>query len=303
MSIQRLSLGTVQFGASYGVANQAGLPGVEAVDAILSLALDVGIQSLDTAAAYGLSEERIGSFVRRRGCADAFEFCTKLPVLGEGLTGSALSSVVSRAVESSLRKLSVPYVDEYLVHDSADLRRYGPVLIEALLAQRDRGRVQRVGVSVYGPDELTFLDDYPELDVLQHPLSLLDQRLLADEQLESLHAAGISVHARSVFLQGLLAIPVDSLPTRVSHANEELGRLHDILRDWNLTPMEASLQFVSEAHVDKIVIGVDSPAHLQANLDALERPIPAELFEQLTAAFHEVPTEILDPRTWPEETG
>ncbi len=301
MSIRRLSLGTVQFGVPYGIASQGGLLGTEAVDAILSLALDAGIQSLDTAAAYGLSEERIGNFVRRRGCADAFEFCTKLSELGEGLSGPSLSGAVSRAVESSLRKLSVPYVDQYLVHESADLRRYGGALVEALLAQRDRGRVQRLGVSIYGPEDLELLEEYPELDVVQHPLSVFDQRLLVDGRLEELHGAGTSVHARSIFLQGLLAVPLESLPARAQHTKPKLVELHDILREWQLTPMEASLQFASATKVDKIVIGVDSPAQLEDNLNALARPISADLFEQLTAAFHTISSDTIDPRTWDDE--
>jgi aryl-alcohol dehydrogenase-like predicted oxidoreductase len=298
MTIRRLSLGTVQFGVPYGVANESGLPAAEVVDGILSLALDAGVQSLDTAASYGLAEERIGRFIRRRGCEDSFEICTKFNVLGDGVPDSALAGLVGKAVETSLRKLSVPYVDEYLLHDSSDLRRYGGALVDALLAQRERGRVQRLGVSVYEPDDLVLLEDYPELDIVQHPMSVFDQRLLAADRLGELHAGGYSIHARSLFLQGLLALPPSNLPQHVGHARDMLLELHGILRDWNVTPTEASLQFVCEADVDKIVVGVDSADHLQKNLDTIARRLPAELLVQLSEAFPEVSATIIDPRTW-----
>ena len=303
MSVRRFSLGTVQFGLPYGIASQGGLPAPETVDSILDLALDAGIPSLDTAAAYGVSEQRIGRFIRRRGCDDAFEICTKLPALGECVPETALSGIVAKAVEGSLRRLSVPYIDEYLLHDFKDLDLYGRALIDALLLQQERGRIQRIGVSVYGPDDLVQLERFTELEVVQHPLSLLDQRLLASDTMDILKNSGISVHARSLFLQGLIAIPIASLPDEFEFARQKLLALHSILEEAGLSPMEAALGFARAAPVDKIVVGVDSVAHLQENIDAIATSMPAGLIKQLADSFSDVSTTIIDPRTWPEASA
>lgn len=301
MTIRRLSLGTAQFGTAYGVANKRGLPGIATVDAVLGLALEAGIQSLDTAASYGLSEERIGSFIRRRGCENAFEVCTKMPRIRDDASESELTGIVDSAVETSLRKLSVPYLDEYMLHDSTDLRRHGRAVVDALLEQRELGRVQKIGISAYDSQDLILLKDFPELDVVQHPLSVLDQRLLAGDGLSELHASGVSVHARSLFLQGLLSMSPGSLPPRVSHARDVLQRLYELLRDWNLTPVEASLQFVCRQSVQKIIIGVEDSDQLRGNLDAVAQHIPAELSELselLSEAFRDVSRKVIDPRMW-----
>ncbi|RZK44049.1 MAG: hypothetical protein EOO59_22115 [Hymenobacter sp.] len=73
---QRLALGTAQFGLAYGLNNQTGQPSKTAVAEVLAAAQAAGLTLLDTAAAYGNSEARLGELV---GSNAAFDLLTKLP--------------------------------------------------------------------------------------------------------------------------------------------------------------------------------------------------------------------------------
>ncbi len=77
MLIKKIALGTVQFGMKYGVANRFGQPSKETVFDILRLAHIEGVDTLDTAYAYGTSEEIIGEFISRFG--KGFNIISKAP--------------------------------------------------------------------------------------------------------------------------------------------------------------------------------------------------------------------------------
>ena len=105
MFIHRISLGTAQLGAAYGIANKDGIPSSETVNEILALALNAGVRHIDTAPIYGEAEERIGRFIRDRSVGDSFEICTKLSRLDDDSSSSAITKSVYRSIEASLRKL------------------------------------------------------------------------------------------------------------------------------------------------------------------------------------------------------
>ena len=153
MSISRLTLGTAQLGSRYGIANRLGQPKPDEVDAILRTAFDLEIRSLDTAAEYGESEAAIGRFLRREGRPDGLRICGKLPLLESGLSARALDRAVADAASGSCQRLGAEKIDDYLVHSPANLREYGRTLVAALLRCREAGWVERIGVSVYGPED------------------------------------------------------------------------------------------------------------------------------------------------------
>ena len=292
-AVKRLSLGTAQFGAPYGIASDGNSLSSSMVEQILDTAADIGIAALDTAPAYGSVERRIGEFMQRRQLSGAFEICTKLPALDAEADHSHLATLISDAVEASLRALMIDQIDRYLIHRVADLKHYGRALVDLLCQQRNQGRIRRIGVSVYTPADTSLMRDFPELDVIQHPVNLLDHRFLQRV------TPAAEVHARSVFLQGLFALTPDRLPPSVSHANQSLRALAGLLDEWNLTPVDAALPFVMATGVDRVVIGVDSPEQLRSNMTAAQVQLPDGLFEALISRFTHVPEEVIDPRRWP----
>ena len=181
MSARRLILGTAQFGLSYGISNDSGRVGRDEVAAILSLASAAGVAGLDTAAAYGDSEEVLGSMAASR----PFAITTKtLPVRASTLSRADVGRV-EEAFRRSLRLLNRPAVDALLVHDADDLLvDGGERLWESLERFRREGVAGRIGVSVYDGAQIAAVTAKYPIDVVQLPINALDQRLLADGSLE-----------------------------------------------------------------------------------------------------------------------
>ncbi|HEY5346969.1 MAG TPA: aldo/keto reductase, partial [Rhizomicrobium sp.] len=106
-------------------------------------------------------------------------------------------------------------------------------------------------------------------DAMQVPFSLLDQRLLQDGALAALKDLGVEIHARSIFLQGLLFLAPERLPEKLKHAAPMLARLHARLREANATPLAAALSFArAQENLDYALVGVTSLAELEEILGA-----------------------------------
>ena len=192
-----LALGTVQFGLDYGISNSQGQVNSESIAAILQQAHNADISWLDTAYLYGSAEANLGE----QPLAQQFSIITKLPELTAELTARS-------ALSCSLIRLKRPQVDTVLLHRPEQLLgAQGTKIYKELQTLRDENLCRRIGVSVYTPAELTaILDQFP-IDVVQLPLNVFDQRFYQQGLLQRCQDLGISVHIRSLFLQGLLLMP------------------------------------------------------------------------------------------------
>lgn len=276
---RRLALGTAQFGLDYGITNVQGrMPEAEAAR-VLSAAAAGGIDTLDTAAAYGDAEIVLGTL----GAAQRFRLVTKI-------SGPA-ETLVDAARESARRLGRMP--DTVLLHAPAALAGAdGSAVASALLALRDAGLAGTVGVSVYTPAELEAALRRLRPGLVQLPFNLFDRRFAP--AIARLADAGIEVHARSLFLQGTLLAPAP--PPRLRFAAARFAALHAVLGTHRLTALEACLAAgLSMAGIARLVVGVSNVADLTAILAA--RPPDA-----LPAAFAELACnepDLVDPSRWP----
>lgn len=263
----RLALGTVQFGIPYGVANRNGKVGRDESAAILTLGRSRGIDTLDTAIAYGDSEEQLGVIG-----VSGWRVVTKLPAIPDACRDVA--TWVADSTAQSLRRLQVPRVFGLLLHRPADLLgNQGEPLYRALNDLKDRGLVEKVGFSIYGPEELPVLVEQFPPDLVQAPFSIVDRRLASSGWLDRLSAAGVEVHVRSVFLQGLLLMPAGDRPARFSRWSALLSRWDGWLSERGMTALQASLRFaLSYPRIDRVVVGVENRHQLEAILDASDAP-------------------------------
>ncbi|MGD8323900.1 MAG: aldo/keto reductase [Gammaproteobacteria bacterium] len=298
MPIGRISLGTAQLGMPYGIAGSGSLLNDREVTSILQSAVDHGITALDTAPDYGLAEQRVGAFLRQHDLENEISVTTKLPAIGT-VEARRLEHIVEQRLISSLQRLRCEFVDVYLIHDFADLKRYQKRLVEALLRQRERGRVLDVGVSVYDPDELELVAEYPDLTVVQHPCNLLDRRLLHSDWLARLRANGTKLQIRSILLQGLLAIPSGDIPERMSDARAAVATLQDVLANLAVSLPEAAVAFAVSLDADRVIVAADSAAQLDALLAGIDIELPDGLDDALETMLAELPRAVYDPRTWP----
>lgn len=292
-ALGRIALGTVQFGTAYGVSNRRGRVSVDEVRAILADAAERGVDLLDTAATYGEAEAVLG---RLRPLTDRFRIVTKALPLGEG----GIAAVEACAL-GSLTKLGRSEADGLLVHRASDLRgREGEALWRTLRHLQERGLFRRLGISAYAGDDPLGLAERFAPEIMQLPVSFLDQRLVRGGTLEALAARGIEVHARSVFLQGLVFLDPGRLPTSLAHAGPALAGRARRIAAAGASPLAAGLHFaLRRPEIDRIVVGLTSLAEWRAIAAAAAAPAP-ELDWEALALDDPV---VLDPGKWQSAAG
>ena len=270
--MSRLALGTVQFGLPYGIANQSGQVSRAVANAMLQLALANGIDTLDTAIAYGDSESCLGE-VGTQG----FNVVTKLPALPDSC--SDVSSWVQQQVSASLSRLGSTTVYGLLLHRSEQLLGpNGVSLYQALQKLKDNGQVQKVGVSIYSPSELSALTPRYRFDLVQAPFNLVDQRLHSTGWLHRLKDDDVEIHTRSAFLQGLLLMAEGDMPAKFSPWGELWQTWHRWLADHDISSVQACLAFsLSFPEIDRVVVGADSASQLAQIVSIASKVLQADL--------------------------
>lgn len=265
----RLALGTVQFGLSYGVANRSGRVAPQEVDRIIAAAATAGVRTLDTAIAYGTSESVLGN------CGvTGWEIVTKLPAVPDDC--DEVQTWALKQIEGSLGRLNVDSVHAVLLHRPDQLfGSHGNALLSALSLMQTKGYTKKIGVSIYSPTELNDILALGIFNLVQAPLNILDRRLVDSGWARRLRERGVELHTRSVFLQGLLLMSAVHRPAKFnlwSGIWDEWARWLEIS---GLTPVQACLRYVlSVQEVDRLVVGVDNLEHLQDILSAAAGVLP-----------------------------
>lgn len=252
----KLALGTVQFGIPYGINNTTGIPDQDELNSIFSTAQLNGIQTFDTAIAYGNAEERIRPFL-----FEGAQVISKFP------PASTAHTLAQELVES-LKRLGQNHLYAFMAHDADLLLKQPDLWAELIRLQADKLIIKK-GYSLYHPEQLEKLleaDFIPE--IVQVPYNLLDRRF--GPAMKQLHDMGVEIHIRSVFLQGLYLMELSKLPEKLQAISSELKQLHDLALSENVSMSALALNFATQnPHIDQVVIGVDSSFQLHMNLKVL----------------------------------
>lgn len=284
----RLALGTAQFGLPYGIANQAGQVTRDEGKAILQLAADNGIDTLDTAIAYGESEQRLGEI----GVLD-WQIVSKLPAIPDDCAD--ISQWVAEAVDGSLQRLNVNSLYGLLLHSPQQLlEKNGGQLYRALQQLKQNGLVEKIGISTYAPSELDALCDRFQFDLVQAPFNILDRRLIDTGWLTRLAEQGTELHVRSVFLQGLLLMSPTDRPKEFAPWDQFWSEWDNWLNINNLTPLQACLCYaLSFPPISKVIVGIDSMQQLKEILVASVGVLP-----KIPAALRTSDLDLINPANW-----
>lgn len=249
LQISPLGLGTVKFGRNQGVKypQSFALPSDQEALALLDLAWDLGINLLDTAPAYGESEERLGRLLRQ--CRRDWVIVTKVgEEFHDGVSSFNFSAAAARAsVERSLRRLGVETLDAVLIHSSGDdLAILEQEVLPTLRHLQRAGLIRAVGMS--SKTVVGGLRAVECCDVVMVTYNLSQREELP--VIRAAHTAGKGV----LIKKGLLS-----------------GHLDLLIR---ADPVRASMELIyAEPGVSSIVVGTLNPAHLRANAAAAARAV------------------------------
>jgi len=292
----KLCLGTAQFGMHYGVTNQMGRLKDNQIDLIIESALNNNIFYFDTANAYGNSEIILGNKLINN---QNIKFITKF---NSGVKNSFTEEDINKLennFEKTLKRLKTNNIDSFLMHDPNDMKKNNNhLLINWLHRLKSQGKINRVGVSIYEESDLESIP-LNEIEVIQMPISIYDQRLLKDSFINKLLEKNISIHIRSIFLQGLLLQVSKKWPKHInkSFLNHHIFYEKELLSK-NVSLMDAAISFIKGLNFAELVLfGVTSISEFTAIYESwnCKKSIINKLDFRL---FKWDIEEDIDPRKW-----
>jgi aryl-alcohol dehydrogenase-like predicted oxidoreductase len=251
-----LGIGTVQFGSNYGVSNLAGQTPISEVGRILQAAAKRRTRYLDTAPLYGGSEQALGETLSEN---HRFRIVTKTSKCSNETISPAYVEEMAGVFAQSLAKLRQPAIYGLMLHDALDLLKPGGERIyEQLLQWKSENRVSKIGVSVYSGEDIERILSRFRIDIIQVPINVIDQRLILDGSLIRLKQAGVEIHCRSVFLQGLLLMPLETVPEYFRPILPVLENYHKTLKAHGISLLHGAFAFIrSLKEIDAVICGVN----------------------------------------------
>ncbi|UFJ42525.1 aldo/keto reductase [Brevibacillus humidisoli] len=289
----KVGIGTVQFGMAYGAFNRHGRTTIDEVSSILREAMKWGVSIIDTAPAYGSSEDVLGQCLPD---PHPFFIVTKTPVFQTTVITEEQAQQLKATLMRSLEKLGQSSIYGLLIHHADDLlAEGGQHLYEALQELKYKGLVQKIGVSLYTARQIEVIFSHYQMDLVQVPVNMLDQRLIQGGYLKRLKMCGVEVHARSAFLQGLLLTPPEQLPPYFYRIRHHLREYHRFLQSQGLSSEQAALAFLANLpEIDTIIVGVETAEQMKQNLASVQKHLPTVDWAQ----FAIDDPEMVDPRYW-----
>lgn len=289
----KLALGTVQFGLNYGISNDGGKTPFEEVVKIIDYAESAGIKVLDTAASYGESEKVIGQVTK----SNDFSIVTKVPAFKSHVISDKDIQQIESTFHDSLKKLKRDKIDGIILHDVNDLfKKNGEKIYLKLLKLKEMNLVDKIGFSIYESEQIDKICELYTFDIIQLPINVLDQRLLKNNQLSKLKSLGVEIYARSIFLQGLLLMDLESIPSYFDPIRPTLSKYHKLLQENDMTLLDGAINFIKNIkEIDYLVVGVN-------NLDQLIEINKSSKVESGNEIDYTIFTsdnkEFIDPRRW-----
>lgn len=263
--------------------------------AVVRTAIDLGVNFLDTAEAYG-TEEIVGAAVRSYDRA-------KLVVSTKALLGSSgTAEDVARRVEASLKRLGLDYVDIFHFHavNPAAYEHHRDVLAPALMKLQEQGKVRHIGITETGPNDpeqkmLSRAIQEDPWEVIMLAYSLMNQgarrKIFPTTERRGIGTLLMFV-VRNIFSNA--AYRRDIATRLVEQGLLDVSLLSDgdplgfVVADGAAESItDAAYRYARhEQGVDVVLFGTGNKDHVKANVESILRPpLPPPVIERLHATF------------------
>lgn len=303
--LSAFSLGTVQLGMTYGLGEDKEKPSEEKAFGILDRAMELGVNTLDTANNYGDSEAVIGRWLtkcRQEGKKLPW-VVTKIGPLEHGSFAKLRDDVLYQ-IEGCRKNLGMDTLDCVMIHDFADYDRDRDNVRKVFEELKDTGLIASSGISAYSRHDYSVIAD-SGFDSVQIPLNVFDWSQIENGGLQRLADSGMLVFVRSVFLQGLVFHTPEDLDPRMDFCFPYLRRYLELCEEFRLSPAVLALSFVLSAPgVTTAVLGCDNANQLQSNCSLFDQTVQlsSDQWQLLRQAFCEIDPRVINPGVWYNHT-
>ena len=286
--VKKLILGSAQFGEKYGINNPGASVTKKEALKILNFAKYSGIKMIDLADKYRSYNKIFNTFGLSNWIVSMKISSDKIKNMSEVKFNSFFFN--------NLNYINKKKIEYLFFHNSSFLRTKNARLIFNYLTKlKKNGLIKKIGVSVYEPGELLKILENFKIDVVQLPLNIFDRRFCASKYVKIFKSKKIEVHARSIFLQGLLISKKEKLKKKYFKKSIHLNKWFNYLRNNNKNPIFECLNFVlKKKFVSKIVFGVNKLDHIKLIMKNLEYNSNTESLDN----FHTHDIKLIDPRKW-----
>ena len=289
--LDKIILGTAQIGRDYGLDSNEQSKSKSGIKKIFDIAKKNQINFFDTAPSYNDNQKIIKSFITSNT-----KIISKISKIPQNEINNKSIEKVDIEFEKSLEHLSVNSIDILLFHSALDITKPNSnKIIEWINQKKKQNKINKIGVSAYEKKEIDMAIDTGLIEVVQVPINILDQRLIKNDYLLKIKSKKIEVHARSIFLQGLLLIDIKNLPTYFDNFKYDLKSFSNKLNILKLSRLEACITFINNIkEIDRIILGVKSDKHLKQIIKIMKKIKNDFNFNEFSINNEK----LLDPRKW-----
>lgn len=285
--VNKLILGTAQFGLNYGINNLLGKPKKETVFEILSYAYENGIRFLDSAELYGNAHDIIGEF-HKIYPSKKFQIITKLPHDFDGVLDNKIKNYLNQLNIDSLNAILFHSFDSYVRHK---------LHLEDIVKCKNID-FKYLGVSVYTNEQMNEVINDVNIDIIQIPFNLFDNLNLRGELLIKAKSKNKLIHTRSAFLQGLFFMKKDNPNSIRIKLENEFNIVESISFKSSISIGSVALNYcLLQPNIDGVLVGVDSLHQLKENISYSKQNIPHQFLDQINSIRVDN-VELLNPTMW-----
>ena len=287
--MNKIILGTVQFGFDYGINNNTGKPNQNEVKSIFDYAYNNNINFLDTAEAYGNSHEIIGNY--HENSANKFQVTTKYCSARLDLPKN-----ISKRINHHLKTLNISNLYCYMFHSYDDFKNYFNLFKSELLELKSGGIIKKIGVSLHYNHNINDVLKNNEIGLIQIPYNLLDNKSKRGKVFLKAKENGVEIHTRSIFLQGLFFKDLDSIEGKLGLLKKYLLVLKRLVNKNKINNL--ALNYVcSNANIDGILLGVDNLSQLKNNLSCINNNKFKDIVKNIDS-INVIEENLLNPANW-----
>lgn len=297
--ISVFSLGTVQLGMDYGIAENSAKPSKEYAFSILNKALEQGVTILDTANNYGDSEKVIGEWLKTVDRAKRPMIVTKIGPFDHSSPEKLKNDIIEQTYKS-LEVLGTEKIDVLMVHNFEDYEKNPEVVRKAFAELKEKGIISHSGISAYSRHDYKKIAD-SGFDSVQIPLNIFDWSQIENGGIKTLEDAGMTVFIRSVFLQGLVFFLPEKIDPRMDFCVPVVQKFRQLCEEFNMTPGVLAMSFVlSVCASASVVLGCQSVEQIEENSGMIEnvRQLSHMEMEKIREAFFNIDPRVINPQMW-----
>ena len=301
LDLSAFALGTVQLGIEYGLGEHAAKPTEEAAFAILDRAVDLGVNTLDTANNYGDSEAVIGRWLtKRRAEGKKLPYIvTKVGPLKHG-SYDILRDDVMYQLEGCMKRLCIDKLDIFMLHEYEDYANDRDAMQKIFADIKAQCLYDYSAISAYSRHDYGVIAE-SGFDATQIPINVFDWGQIENGGMQKLADSGMMIFTRSVFLQGLVFHTPEDLDPRMDFCFPYLRRFIELYKEFELSPAALALSFVlSLPGVTQAVMGCDTADQVESNCKLFDQTVELsdEQMDKLHDAFRGIDPRVINPGTW-----